>query len=341
MSIRKRNDNYWKKRSMERLVESEKNSLPYLKRIKKLYQNSAKDTVESVRAMYRAYYKGKDGFDIKALEKIANTGDIKRFKAMLKKEGLSTYLPEHYRGRLDRAELLNAKIWAECKKIAFQEQAISTESYRKTLTDTYYKTIYDVSKGVNKNIAFAELPQKTIDNILNAKFYGENYSQRVWHNTGKLANKLQEVIAESIITGQSQYKTIKEIQQAYGTRGKARGGYYDAERLLRTETNYFENKAELESYDEMGIKKFKYLAVLDNRTSEICQEMDGKVFDMKDAVQGENTPPLHPNCRSTIIPFISEEYAPKTRIARDPETGENYYIDYMTYKEWWKIYVEK
>ena len=339
MSIRTRNDNYWKKRSMQRLIDAEKNSLPYLRRIKTLYRNSAKDTVETVRSLYRNYYKDKDGFDIKVLEKLANKGDLKRFQADLKRAGLSEYLPEHYRGRLSRAELLNAKIWAETKKIAFKEQQLSTESYNKTFKDTYNKAIYDVSKGVNKNIAFTEIPQKTIDGILNAKFYGENYSQRVWHNTGKLANKVQEIIGESILTGKSQYKAIREIQQAYGTRGKAKGGYYDAERLLRTETNYFENKAEIEAYDEMGIKKFKYLAVLDSRTSEICRDMDGKIFDVKDAVQGENTPPLHPNCRSTIVPYISKEYEPETRIARDPETGKNYYIENMNYREWEKEYV--
>ena len=160
---------------MERLVNAEKNSLPYLRRIKKIYKDSAKETVETVRAMYKAYYKDKDGFDTKALEKIANNGDIKRFKAMLKKEGLSTYLPEHYRGRLNRAELMNAKLWAETKKIAFKEQNISTESYRKTFEDTYYKTIYDVSKGINRNIAFADINERTLNDVLNTKFYGENY----------------------------------------------------------------------------------------------------------------------------------------------------------------------
>ena len=340
MSIRIRNDNYWKKRSMERLIDAEKNSLPYLRRIKKLYRNSAKDTVETVRDMYRAYYK-KNGFDISALEKIANKGDLKRFQADLKREGLSTYLPEHYRGRMTRAELLNAKIWAETKKIAFQEQAISTESYTKTLKDTYYKSIYDTSKGVNQNIAFAEIPQKTIDNILNTKFYGENYSQRVWHNTGKLANKLQEVIGEAILTGQSLDKTKKQLLQAYGIQGKPKGGYYDAERLVRTETNYFANRARLQSYEEMGIKRFKFLAVLDMRTSEICREHDGKIYNVSQAVQGENTPPLHPNCRSTTVPYIGKEYEPDIRIARDPETGKNYYIANLNYDDWYKMYVEK
>ena len=99
------------------------------------------------------------------------------------------------------------------------------------------------------------------------------------------------------------------------------------------------NKAEIEAYEEMGIKKFKYLAVLDSRTSEICRDMDGKIFDVKDAVQGENTPPLHPNCRSTIVPYISKEYEPEIRIARDPETGKNYYIENMNYREWEKEYV--
>lgn len=53
---------------------------------------------------------------------------------------------------------------------------------------------------------------------------------------------------------------------------------------------------------------------------------------MSEAAEGENYPPIHPNCRCTTImadPNLS------SRNARDPETGKNYKVDGdMTFAEW-------
>ena len=51
-------------------------------------------------------------------------------------------------------------------------------------------------------------------------------------------------------------------------------------RLVRTEINYYHNQIDLRAYKDMGIEKYRYLAVLDNRTSDICQELDGQVFEV-------------------------------------------------------------
>ena len=53
-----------------------------------------------------------------------------------------------------------------------------------------------------------------------------------------------------------------------------------------------EEKAQ-KAYDELDIDKYKILATLDKRTSEICQKLDGEVFNVKDAVIGVNMPPFH------------------------------------------------
>ena len=57
-------------------------------------------------------------------------------------------------------------------------------------------------------------------------------------------------------------------------------------------------------YKDAGIKEFQFLAEIDSRTSDKCKELNGKVFKMKDAEVGENVPPIHVFCRSTIIPII-------------------------------------
>ena len=326
---------YWEKRSLERLALAEANSISHLKKIKSVYRQASKDTVNEIKKLYTQFY-GRNGFDTKELNKLAKISDLKRLKRKVNELGLE--LPKNYEGRLTRLELIDAQLWERSKEIASKEQLISTNSYKETIENSYYHSIYDLSKGMKENIAFSTLDDKTINKILNTKFYGENYSKRIWDNTDKLADNLQSILGKAIATGQAPYKTIKQVVNEFGTQGKPKQAFYNAERLIRTETNYFQNKAEIEAYDEVGLEKYEFVATLDDRTSEICQEHDGKIFDIKTAVEGEDIPPLHPNCRSTIAPYV-EGFEPETRIARNPETGKNYLVQNMNYEEWRKTIV--
>ena len=62
--------------------------------------------------------------------------------------------------------------------------------------------------------------------------------------------------------------------------------------------NASEISAEIFKY--YGITKVQFKALIDERTTEECREMNGKVFNIDDLVLGENLPPLHYNCRSVI-----------------------------------------
>jgi len=90
------------------------------------------------------------------------------------------------------------------------------------------------------------------------------------------------------------------------------------------------------------VAQYKILATLDHRTSEICADMDGKLFNVGEEEPGINFPPFHPNCRTTQIPYfppdeIDAMYEEAQRIARDPKTGKSYLVPAsMTYREWAK-----
>lgn len=328
MAVRKRTNAYWQRRSEQRLTESEQTSEKYAKQVRKVYQEAQRQTVLEVRKMYEAYYKKDEGFDMQALRSIAPSGDIKRFQAQMREAGLSTYLPDNYKGRMTRLELLNAQMWAQAKMAATKHDAIETVAHKKVYEDAYYKTAYDISKGMGGTpSSFSTLDTKTVDRVLNAKFQGKNFSERIWGNTDILAKQLKEKLAVAIATGQSPDKTSRDIRERFGV------SKYYADRLIRTESNYFHNMATLDSYRSMGIEEFQFVATLDMRTSEVCQHADGQIFKVKDAIVGENVPPLHPNCRSTIVPYL-KNYMPKMRIYRDPETGRNKYIYNVSYPEW-------
>ena len=65
----------------------------------------------------------------------------------------------------------------------------------------------------------------------------------------------------------------------FATQNKNELGKFNT-RLVRTESNYYHNQIDLRAYEDKEIDKYRYLAVLDNRKSDICQELDGQVFEV-------------------------------------------------------------
>ncbi len=127
---------------------------------------------------------------------------------------------------------------------------------------------------------------------------GKLYSDRIWEYKDQLKRASDRILHESITAGRDITKTSREFAQEMGS------SYSNAERLIRTETNYILNQSELEVLKATGVEMYEYIAYLDSRTSMICAETDGKKFLTSEAVVGINYPPLHPNCRSTVAPLL-------------------------------------
>ncbi|MDO4979160.1 MAG: minor capsid protein [Candidatus Saccharibacteria bacterium] len=328
--LRKRTDAYWARRANDRLASSEKITKQYITKVQDVYRKARRKTINEVKAIYEAYYRSDNTFDMQALRAITPAGDVKRFLKRMEELGLNTYLPDNYKGRMSRLEFLNAQMWAGIKEAALKQTQLETEAHSKVYENDYYHSGYDVSRGIGSTpTSFSMLDKQTVDKVLDSKFQGKNYSERIWANTDILAQSLQNKLASAIASGQSVQKTAREFRERFDV------NQYYAERLIRTESNYFHNQAEIDSYKEMGFKYYRFLATLDNRTSEICQENDGNKIKVEDAIPGENMPPLHPNCRSTIVPYF-KEYEPETRMYRDPETGRNHFTYNISFNDWRK-----
>ena len=77
--------------------------------------------------------------------------------------------------------------------------------------------------------------------------------------------------------------------------------------IARTETMYACNYGLIEGYKSMGVTQVKWLTADDERTCEMCLDMDGEVFDIDDFP----TPPAstHPACRCKGKPYRGDEEA--------------------------------
>lgn len=326
----KRTASYWDKRALKRLTSNEKISEKYISNIKKIYERAYRNIDEELESIYKNYSK-ETGLDIQELKTLLTKSETKKTFDEMKRLGLDEYVKNNYKARISRLEQLQAQIYAKAKEIYSDEELEHTMCYSGVINNDYYRAIYDVQKGTGYNFSFNKIDNRLLDRVLTEKWSSKNYSQRIWKNTDILAQSVAEIVGGAILSGQGIEKTSRQIRERFDV------GKYYATRLVRTETNYFNNMADAMAYEEMGIDKYVYVSVLDSRTSEMCQEQDGKVFKYSEKEIGVNFPPLHPNCRSTTRGYLGEEEEKGLqRRARNPITGQNEVIDNISYKDWMK-----
>lgn len=160
------------------------------------------------------------------------------------------------------------------------------------------------SKAVANSINFSSgVNPATAERAINALWCadGKHWSDRVWNNKKLLQERIQKGLIDCVSRGASKNELVEQLQNDMNV------GFRDADRIARTELTYIQNQATLDKYNEAGIEKYTYLATEDGRTSKQCAAMNGKEFLLKDAKVGVNYPPLHPNCRCTVLAILGTE----------------------------------
>lgn len=219
-----------------------------------------------------------------------------------KKQQLETLLSSPaYAHRIGRLNDLDSKISDMCSRLANAEIGVDTEHLGNIIQSAYMQTVFDVTKGVDYRAAFDLIPESRVKAILSTNWSCQMFSQRVWDNTNALADGLKHDMLVGIMAGKSEQHMADDIMNRCGV------GAFEARRLVRTETTCVANTAELYGYKELDIDEYEFSACLDSRTSDLCRELDGKVFKRNSAQAGVNLPPMHPFCRSTTLPVLPSE----------------------------------
>lgn len=204
-------------------------------------------------------------------------------------------------------ELIN-KIQVELTSLGIKEErAIDT------YLTSYYKenaSLVDDSIGLQSDI-----PEEDVKAVVNSIWTadGKNWSDRIWTNKNLLAEELRQGLVDVIATGRGHKEISKMISEKFET------SFSNAERLVRTELSYLQNKSTYDRYLKAGITKYRFLTAENevekynaNHDKEhqkgkvciVCTELNNKVFLMSEKAVGINFPPIHPNCRCTILAVI-------------------------------------
>ena len=343
-----KNEDYWAKRKANLIYEQMdkaerqadkfdeiyKQSKAYLdKQINKVFDKFQRDYGLSERDARHVLKHMKEKKDLSELRKVLearpNDPNIQRLLADLDSPA--------YAYRMKRLERLNDDLNRMRESIYRSEKSGSDAFYSDLMKDSYYKATFDLQQQTGLAYSFSSLPETEIKRLRALKWTGEAYSDRIWSNTGALASSVKDELLVSLMTGRS----VRDTSQAIAERFEV--GQNKARRLVRTESAFFHNQMELLSYEDAEITKYRFVAVLDKRTSHICQEHDNKVYDTDKAEPGVNYPPLHPWCRSTTIAHDEDaDYSKLERRARNPKTGKVEYVPAdMSYNDWYSEYVAK
>lgn len=240
--------------------------------------------------------------------------------------------------RITRLQAIQYQLQQQVEKLEAQKIKGITETLKNIYKEGYYRTAYEIQKGTGIGQAFSKIDENKIDKVLARAWApdGKNFSERVWGtDRTQLIYQLQTRFTQGIIRGEASQKIIRDMSKALDSSRKA------TERLVRTESAFFASASRKDTYENLGVKQYKVLATLDIVTSELCREMDGKIFDVKDYKVGTTANPFHPNCRSTTVPNIDDKYTQNQQRAARNKEGKTYYVPSdMTYKEWHNTFVE-
>lgn len=341
-------DNYWTRRAEEQEKYWYKKSQMTIERdLAKYYRDSLKNIRTNIEALYGRFARDNKLSPSDARKLITGSEyrqwrmDIKEYLQKIKdtgNEGLQRELNTlAMRSRISRLDKLYGETVKELDGLGRHITKSMTSFLSDSFKDNYYHRLYDIGK-INKILpSISKVDNKTMADILHNRWSGKNYSERIWKNTSDLAKNVRQEVLTSVHRGES----VQKISARLAKRESVE--LYKATRLVRTELNYVNNTAAFDSIKDSGMKKFRFIATLDRRTSTICREHDGRVYSVDEAKSGNNIPPLHPNCRSTIAGMLDDEDTESigTRIAR-AGTGKTYHVPAgMKYDDWKAVYIDK
>lgn len=260
---------------------------------------------------------------IKSLEYAPDEQARQDILAYIRRDGLSV---RAYAARKERYEAVKAVIYARIKKVAVKEIEKLSERLQAVYKESYYGVIDDAAKQFDVGINFAILNENAINAAVSTKWHGKQFSQRIWDNTDRLATTAQNLVVKSFMSGEAWSKTADKLATTFQVEK------YNATRLVHTEASHIHAMADLKAYEDIGAEQYRYLATLDYRTCERCQQWDNMVLPLSEAREGYNYPVLHPLCRCTTTIAVDL----KNRRARDPLTGKNDIVDgSVNYSEWY------
>ena len=335
--------NYWERRAARQMHQQMQKAEDYLDELAEYYLAASLDLQDKAKDILRKFRLKHNLTQYEAEQILANIdpADIKGILERLAKDPKNKAIKDELTTQAQAARIRNLEtLFDQVKKttesLAERFKKGASKLLKKLGLDAWYKAVFNLQKQTGSGWKVKGPTNKLIEKAVKTPWTGSGFSERIWGNTEELEKAVKKEIMKSLLTGRPIEEAAKAINDQFGK------GMFNARRLMRTEAAYITNQMALEGYKSQGVEKYVYVAILDLRTSKICQSLDKKRFLVKNAQVGVNFPPMHPFCRSTTVPWVSDALLRQMKQkAIDPRTGKRVTVPGdMTYQEWYKQFVQ-
>lgn len=340
---------YWKNRFTQLEASQNQRGLEYYATLEREFEKAAQKADKELAAWYSRYATN-EGITLDEAKRQLNTRELSEFRMSVDeyiKKGKTLNYSDKWAKELERASVKFHITRLEALKLQMQQQVETAYGYELDTFDQfisdqyktgYYKTAFEVQKGLGVGIDMMKLDDKKIAKLIAKPWApdGQNFSSRIWRDKSKLMTELPTILTQATINGESYSQTAKTIMDRFNVSKS------QAKNLVITESAFFSSEAQTDCFNNLGVPEYEIIATLDSKTSDICEMMDGKVFAMKDRESGVTAPPFHGRCRSTSAPSFNDEFELSASRAARGTDGKTYNVPAnMKYEDWFKTRVKE
>jgi len=342
---------YWEQRAIDSIGRMESAVNGQIPDLVKAFEQARKDLNDKVFYFFTRYAKN-NKITLDEAQKALSLSELRDFRGglaefeRLAKDSIGTFNLQvdnlSVKARVTRYEALLTQCDGILQKL-YQEQKKQMEGKAADIyTSEYYHRLFDIEQYTGFKFPYSQPAASAIRKVIEQPVFGMDISEHLWRQDIDTGFKIRQTLNNMFVTGEPPQDFAEQLQKAIGAvrvdkAGKVTGTgkKYEAYRLLYNESAHCVNQAQLQAYRDDGIDEFEDMATLDKNTCETCAYYDGKHYPVKDAVEGENHPSFHVNCRCTTAPYIPDlDDLSNTRASRDPVTGKSIPAEVQTYDEW-------
>nr|DAN61977.1 MAG TPA: minor capsid protein [Caudoviricetes sp.] len=308
---KKKIDEYWTERALQQEQNAQIVADRYMAQIGQSLADYKHQLVSEIEKFYARYAvdnkmthaEAKQYLTDKERREFKNV-TLERFREMALNPDTPTPLLDalSYRHRISRKEALLAEIERLTAELYGKPDGIH-DKVTEALSDVYIKGKIHQAKNL-AHFGIIEKPILGVDAVkhkMASNWSGKTFSTNVWGHDAAVYKSISDTINKGLTGGWSIDRMARALSERTGV------AYHRADTLVRTETTFYNNLATLDTIKELGGDHYEIVAVLDSRTSEICQSENHKVYSVKEYEPGRTAPPFHVRCRSTIRPAVKSD----------------------------------
>ncbi|AXF54617.1 minor capsid protein [Salicibibacter kimchii] len=295
------NREYWAEREREQSLIERQRDDEVMEEITRHYEDAADEADKEITRIYQRYA-DREEMSLADAKKSVESTDIRDLEEKAERYVQSRdFSPQanaemrKYNSRMRASRLELMQMYADLE--VSRANGLSEIEVEARLEEIARSEVRRQSGILGETI---RLSGAEMEEIVRYRFHGEYFSDRIWQNKDIMIDNLNRNLRRDITRGLGPREMARNMRNEIGN------SVYNTERIMRTESARTQIQSTKKSFEDVGIEEYEWISEVDS--CDICADLDGQVFKVRDLEPGTSAPPEHPNCRCAILNVIPDDW---------------------------------